>query len=190
MPTIVKVEPLYQGYSRLFQVTLREDDGHEVSQQVEDHGRAVAVLAYDPERRVALVVEVARPAVRYAGHEGEFFEPVAGMIDDGETPEQAIRREAMEEAGLRLRELDRVRRVFSTPGVSTETLELYLATYRPDDRLGDGGGTAAENERLRASERSFAQLLAGVEARTTLDAKLLILLQALQLRRPELFRAP
>lgn len=187
MAEIVKLETLYLGYSKLYQATLREADGREVKQEVEDHGRAATVLAYDPDRRVALLVRVARPPVVYRGYKGEFIEPVAGMIDGDETPDQTVRREAMEEAGLRLTELERVGHVFPSPGVSAETLDLFLAPFRPEDRVAKGGGAEGENERVRILERPLAELWAAAEAGELPDAKLLILIQALKLRRPELF---
>lgn len=187
MERIVRLEPLYSGYSKLFQATLRQDDGREVVQQIEDHGRAAAVLAYDPDRRVALVVKVARPAVVHAGETRRMLEPVAGMIEDEESAEQTARREALEEAGVSLSSLEPVGRVFSSPGVSTETLALFLAPFSAGDRRGAGGGAPGENEQVAAFELTLAELWRQVEAGEVADLKLLTLLQALRLRRPEVF---
>ena len=56
------------------------------------------------------------------------------MIDPGEAPEACARREAMEELGVRLETLEPVSRVWSSPGVSSERISLYLAPYGLADR--------------------------------------------------------
>lgn len=187
MPTIVKLDTVYQGWGRLMLATVREDDGTEVRRQIEDHGHVAAVLPYDPERRVAALIRIARAPALYAGETRDLVEPVAGLIDRGEDAETAARREAMEEAGLRLGALDIVGRVFPSPGASSETMTLYLAAFTLADRTGAGGGADGEDEHLEAFERPLAGLWADVEAGAIADGKLLTLLLALKLRRPELF---
>lgn len=114
-------------------------------------------------------------------------EVCAGMIDPGENAETAIRREAYEELGVILTDLEPIGRVYSTPGVSTERISLYLARYSLADRTGTGGGAAGEHENITVNERSLAALAADVNAARIDDAQLLQLTMALQLRHPELF---
>jgi hypothetical protein len=73
------------------------------------------------------------------------------------------------------------------PGVSTERMTLYLAEYRAKDRVGDGGGVAHEDEEVRVVELGLKELAALMAADGVVDMKTLALVQALQLRRPELF---
>ena len=54
------------------------------------------------------------------------MEAIAGRIED-ETPLDAVRREAEEEAGLRIREFGHVGTCWFPPGGSTERVCLYLA---------------------------------------------------------------
>ena len=56
-PEIVGKSPLHEGWCKLFRVLIRIDGG-EVIREVEDHGRAVAVLPYDPVRRTALLIKL------------------------------------------------------------------------------------------------------------------------------------
>ncbi|MEO8530768.1 MAG: NUDIX domain-containing protein, partial [Deltaproteobacteria bacterium] len=66
-------------------------------------GDAVTVLPYDPKRDRVMVVEQFRYGPYLRGdHNPWTLEPIAGRIDPGETPEQAARREAVEEAHLTL----------------------------------------------------------------------------------------
>lgn len=187
MAKILRTEVKDDSWATFLRVEVRLDDGEVVWRQVEDHGRAAAVLPYDPERRTALLVELFRAPGLYAGGSGAVVEAIAGIIDDGETAEVAAAREAMEEAGVRLGELEFVGEVWTTPGISTERMSLYLAAYSAADQVSAGGGVEGEHENITVRERPLRELGAELEAARVGDMKLLALLQALKLRRPELF---
>ena len=55
---ILSSRPLYQGWLNLLMVRLRAADGVEVDRHVVEMRRAVAVLPFDPERRVAITVSL------------------------------------------------------------------------------------------------------------------------------------
>jgi hypothetical protein len=78
-------------------------------------------------------------------------------------------------------------RRLARPGVSTERLSLFLSPCRSADRIGDGGGIEGEHERITVVERPLAELMANVDQGRIADAKLLTLVLALRLRRPDLF---
>lgn len=183
---ILKKEPLHRGFLNVTAVTARTPQG-EVRREVEHHGAAAAVLCYDPERRVALVVEVLRFGPLLEGAEATLLEAAAGMIDKGETPEAAAKRELGEELGLTVSALEPVGAVWATPGVSGERLHLFLAAYSSADRTGEGGGKPEEREGLRPLELPLAELWRRLEPGGVTDLKTVALLQALRLRRPELF---
>src|SRR5690606_32645615 len=102
-------------------------------------------------------------------------------------PEECARREAMEEAGLRLRILEPVGTAWSAPGITTERLTLFLAPYAPADRVGEGGGLAEEHEEIEVLELDIARLAEMMEGHAIRDMKTLILVQALRIRHPNLF---
>jgi nudix-type nucleoside diphosphatase (YffH/AdpP family) len=181
-----KVETVYQGYCTLMRATLSAAGGASVTREIEHHGRAAAVLPYDPERRTALLVSLPRPPVIWAGGPPELAEAPAGMIED-EDGEDTARREALEEAGVRLDRLEHIGSPFSTPGVSSERIDLFLAEYRAADRVEAGGGVAGEQENITVMEAPLAQVWAWVLARRIEDLKTLALVLALRVRRPELF---
>jgi len=67
------------------------------------HAEAVVVLIYDPARDMVLTVEQFRAPLYGSGDPSPWvWEAVAGLIDAGETPEEAARRETVEEAGVHL----------------------------------------------------------------------------------------
>ena len=181
---ILSSEPIYEGWLSLSDVRY-EDRGEEARRPVVVHPSGAAVLPYDEERRVALVIREVRAPVLLAG-ESAFLEPIAGKRDD-ELPEACIRREAMEEGGLRLGELDHVAHLWPTPATSTERVDLFLASYCAADRVGKGGGLEEEGEHIRVVERSLGELWTAAAAGGIVDMKLFALLQALRIRRPELF---
>jgi nudix-type nucleoside diphosphatase (YffH/AdpP family) len=187
-PDILSKSTLYSGYLTVQELRLRLAGGEEVKREVEDHGRAVAVLPYDPERRVALLIKLLRAPVLVATGAPELLEAPAGMIEEND-PAETARRELMEEAGLRVGELTMVGRVFTSPGVSTERIDLFLAPYSEADRTGSGGGVAGEHEDITVCELPLAGLWAMVERNEIADMKTLTLLLMLKTRQPGLFAA-
>jgi nudix-type nucleoside diphosphatase (YffH/AdpP family) len=187
MAEILKTEVKDDSWATFLRLQVRLDDGEVVWRQVEDHGSAAVVLPYNPDRRTALVVKLFRAPPLYAGADPMIVEPVAGLVDDGETPDAAARREAMEEAGVRLTHLQPVGEVWASPGISTERMSLYLAAYGDADRVAAGGGLAEEHEGITVLETPLVELGRDLEAGRIADMKLLALVQALKLRRPDLF---
>jgi nudix-type nucleoside diphosphatase (YffH/AdpP family) len=183
---ITRQELVYEGWTRLRRVALRMPDGEEVERHIEDHGTAVTVLPYDPERRVALLVSMPRAPVIEAGEE-DLLEAVAGRIE-GEEPETCAHRELLEEAGLRGTQLVPIGQVWSMPSLSTERIHLYLARFRAADRVASGGGAEDENEGISVRELSLDALASGIGDGTIRDMKTMLLVQALMLREPDLFK--
>ncbi|MGA3064725.1 MAG: NUDIX hydrolase [Methylocystis sp.] len=99
----------------------------------------------------------------------------------------AARREALEEAGLQLRSLERIATVWTMPGISTERMTLYLAAYGLEDRIAEGGGVSAEHENISVVEIGLGDLAKLMDAGELVDMKTLALTQALKMRYPELF---
>jgi nudix-type nucleoside diphosphatase (YffH/AdpP family) len=185
-PELLEREIVYAGYLTVGRLRLRLADGAEVWREVARRGDAAAVLPYDVERRRALVVRLLRAPVFDACGEAASEEACAGMIED-ESAEAAARREAREELGVGLGSLEFVARVWPSPGVLSERQSLFLAAYGPADRAGRGGGAEGEHEGVTVVERPLAELAAEADEGRIADGKLLILVLALRLRRPELF---
>jgi nudix-type nucleoside diphosphatase (YffH/AdpP family) len=184
---IRELETVYEGYSTIRVATLAGPDEATFKREIEDHGEAASVLPYDPERRVALLVKLPRAPVIWTGGPERLTEAPAGMIDEGEAAEATVRREALEEAGVKLDELEPLGALFPSPGVSAERIHLFLAPYSAETRSGDGGGVEGEHENIEVVEVPLAELWRRAEAGELLDMKTLTLILALKLRRPDLF---
>lgn len=188
MAKILSFKMLHSGWSTFRQATIELDDGTQVVREIEDHGVAAAVLPYDPERRTALLVRQLRNGVLLSGApDPRLLEAPAGLIDPGEDAGTAARREAMEEVGVELTDLDLVVNAFSMPGVSTERLALFVGAYAQDARTGAGGGLATEHENIEVVELPLAELARMVDAGELTDLKTLTLVLHLRLKRPDLF---
>lgn len=116
-------EYVYRG--RLVNLAL---EGH---YEIVEHAHAVAILAEQDGK--VLFVRQYRPAIKSAT-----LEIPAGLIDEGETPEEAARRELAEEAQLG-GEFEFLAAFYLSPGFCDEKLHVFRATQlvpasaQPDD---------------------------------------------------------
>jgi nudix-type nucleoside diphosphatase (YffH/AdpP family) len=182
-----RIDRLYQGRSNLMVADVRLPDGAILRRAIEDHGPAVAVLPFDPLRRTAILVRQFRAPVFLATTQENTLEAIAGIVDGNEEPIACARREAFEEAGLRLEALEHVGSAWTMPGVSTERMHLYVAPYAQADRAAAGGGLTEEHERITVVEMPLAELARMADDGRLDDMKALVLVQTLRLRRPDLF---
>jgi ADP-ribose pyrophosphatase len=150
---IEKTTP-YQGYFRIDTYRLRHrcfgGGWTEVmSRELLERGHASVVLPYDPARDRVVLIEQFRIGAYAAGFAPWLIEPVAGMVEAGETPEEVARREAVEEAGCEITDLEPIGNVLSSPGGTTEVYHLYCGRA---DSAGIGGihGLTQEHEDIRA----------------------------------------
>ena len=137
---------------------------------------AAIVLPYDPVRDRVLLVEQVRmgPIGRHDPVVWQ-MEPVAGLIDPGETPAQAAHREAREEAGLSLRHLEAAGACYASPGATTEFFNLFVGLCDLPDTDARIGGEASEGEDIRTHVMPFETLLELAETRRTVNAPLTLL---------------
>ncbi|MEV5686939.1 NUDIX domain-containing protein [Streptomyces sp. NPDC052164] len=157
----------------------RHSDGHWSREQRETHDRGdgATILLYDPDRRTVLLTRQFRLPAYVNGHpDGMLIETAAGLLD-GDSPEEAIRREAAEETGHTVGAAEHVFDVYMSPGSVTERLHFFAAPYTPATATGSGGGIAAEGEDIATVELPFTEALAMIRAGEIADAKTIMLLQ-------------
>jgi ADP-ribose pyrophosphatase len=106
---------------------LRADDvrmphGNVARREVVEHYGAVAVVAVDDQRNIAMVYQYRHPIGR------RLWELPAGLLDaGGEPPHVTAARELEEEAGLRADDWHVLVDLDSAPGFSDESVRVYLA---------------------------------------------------------------
>ena len=104
------------------------------------------------------------------------IEVPAGLLD-GDQPEAAIRREAMEETGFRVRDVRFLFKAMTSPGSSTEVIHFFAAVIDTSDRVADGGGLAEEHEDIEVLEVRLPDAIVMIEKGDICDAKTIMLLQ-------------
>lgn len=99
-----------------------EAGGEAFGRLVLEHPGAVIVLAVDDQRRAYCLWQYRHPAQR------RFVELPAGLLDAaGEEPLEAARRELREEAGLEADDWTLLSSTWSSPGITSEVMHLFLA---------------------------------------------------------------
>jgi nudix-type nucleoside diphosphatase (YffH/AdpP family) len=182
---ILSTVTLHEGFCKLLRLRVRLD-GSEFDREVEDHGRAVAILPYDPASGTVLLVRLLRAPPLLTAGIAELLEVPAGLMGE-DSADDAARRELHEEVGLRVTNLEPMGSVWTMPGISTERMDLYLARYSARDRIATGGGLADEHENITVVEMPLAGLWAKALQGEIADMKTLTLTYMLRHRHPELF---
>jgi nudix-type nucleoside diphosphatase (YffH/AdpP family) len=176
--TILAETLIAEGRFRLTRtrVEIEEADGARriLDHEIYRHAGAAAVLLYDPTRAVALLVKQFRLGAYLADGALETLEVCAGMLD-GDAPETCVRREALEETGVRIDSARHVFDAFTSPGSMTEKIACFVAPYRAGDRIGAGGGVDAD-ERIEVVEIPFDEALRMIETGAIRDAKTIALI--------------
>jgi 8-oxo-dGTP pyrophosphatase MutT (NUDIX family) len=102
--------------------TVQMPDGQQVGREVVEHPGAVGIVAMDEADQVLLIRQYRHPAVRL------LWEIPAGLRDvAGEPPLETARRELLEEAGYLAADWQVLADFFTSPGITSERLRVYLA---------------------------------------------------------------
>lgn len=151
--SVIKTRSLYSGFFRLTEVVLRHDlfeggESPELRRELLDRHQAAAVLPYDPVRDEIVLIEQFRIGAGDDPTGPWLFEIIAGLREPGESAEDLVVREAVEEAGCAVSDLIPVHRYYSSPGSSNEQIQIFVA--RTDTRgLGGTHGVHQEGEDIR-----------------------------------------
>jgi nudix-type nucleoside diphosphatase (YffH/AdpP family) len=141
-----------------------------------DRGDGATILLYDREQRTVLFTRQFRFPVYVNGHaDGMLLETAAGLLDEDDA-EIAIRREAAEETGVRVGEIEHVFDIYMSPGSVTEKLHFYAAPYHRDDVDGRQHGVEDEGEDIEVVELDVTDAVAQIGT-SIVDAKTVMLLQ-------------
>lgn len=152
----------YDGYFKVerYLIKHRKHEGgwtEVMSREIFERGHATAVLLYDPDLERMVFIEQFR-AGAYAAFQSPWFddvthspwtlECVAGIIDEGESPEDVVRREAVEEANCTVTDMVPIAHYLASPGGTSESIFVFCGRT---DASGAGGvhGLDAEHEDIR-----------------------------------------
>ena len=130
--------------------------------EVFERGDAVGVLPYDPVTDSLVMIEQFRPGAMRGDDSPWMLELIAGVVESGESDEQVVHREAMEEAGCELSELLPIATVLPSAGACTEQVRLFCGRVS-SAAIGGIHGLAQEGEDIlvhSVSRHDALQLLA------------------------------
>lgn len=154
--TLIEERQPYSGFFSFQELDLshpqfRGGMGPIITRGVLGTGPAIMVLPYDPVRDHVLLVEQFRTGPYAAGDRAPWFlEPIAGMIDAGELPEDTARREAKEEAGVTLGRLIPLGASYPSPGLSMEIHHYFVGLCDLPEGSDGFGGVADEHEDIKS----------------------------------------
>lgn len=184
---ILDSETVYQGFFRLERYRLRHrlfagGMSGPVQRELFERGHAAAVLLYDPQRDAVVLLEQFRIGALQAAGGPWLLEIVAGMIEEGESAAEVVRREALEEAGARIQRLEFICDYLVSPGGTSETISLYCGLV-DSDGLGGIHGLEEEQEDIRVTVVTFDQAWALWQQGQINSASPIIALQWLAMQR-------
>jgi ADP-ribose diphosphatase len=185
-PRNAKIHSIITRFNDFFQineidVSHRQRDGSMSRQHrlVFERGDSVAVLLLNRDTRHVILVNqfkvpslIGRLRDDATATDGWILETIAGMIDPGETPNQAAKRETEEESGYRVTNLEPICTFFSSPGGTSERVFLYFAEVSGADRDGKGGGLAGED--ITVVDMKVNELFERLDRHALDDPKLII----------------
>lgn len=164
---ILQKKTVFQGYFHVdrYRLKFRRFDGGwspEATREIFERGHAVGLVLYDPARDEIGLIEQFRPGALAAGWDPWLIEIPAGIIDEGQTPEEVAIREAQEETGLAISEPILAARYLVTPGGSSETMQIFAARIDATQLKGVHG-LEEEAEDIRVFPLAVDEALAWVE---------------------------
>lgn len=127
---VLRTEQIFSGRGMIVRVdTVITSTERQTTREVVERNDAVCILAVDNDGYILLERQY-----RYSINQ-ELLELPAGMIEQGEKPEDCARRELQEETGYIPRKLEEIAGWYVAPGFCTEFMHLFLATELNPSRL-------------------------------------------------------
>jgi ADP-ribose pyrophosphatase len=175
---ILERKTVCQSYFRIDRYMLRHKRfgggwSQPVMREVFERGHSVAALLYDPQADVVVLIEQFRAGAMAAKMGPWLIECVAGIIDEGETPEDVARREAVEECGCTLGRIEPIGEFLYSTGACSEVCHLFVGEV---DSSNAGGifGLADEHEDIKTHIVPVATAIEWLDSHKIDNAAMLI----------------
>lgn len=155
-----------------------------INRELIHKGHAASVLLYDPKLDKVVMVEQFRVGTMENASPQDMqsawtLELVAGFIEEGESAEEVIHREAEEESGSVIMEIMPIYKFHASPGNSSETTTLFCGKV---DASNSGGifGLMHEGEDIRVHVLTLEEAHSNIESGRINTATPIIALQWLE----------
>ena len=162
---ILERKPVYSGFAKVEQVTLQhrlfEDQqfSQPILRELVKRPEAAGVLLYDSKQQLFGLIEQFRIGAIDNQASAWQLEVVAGLVEDSDTPEQTVIREAQEEAGVTILDPQLLYSFYPSAGACNELFHLYVA----DTQLSHTNqifGVLGEAENIKLHVLKYNQLTA------------------------------
>jgi len=150
------------------------------TREVYDRGNGATILLYSKAKKTVLLIRQFRmPTFVNGNANGMLLETCAGLLDN-DSPEDCIRKEAIEETGFAVGKVDKLFEAYMSPGSVTEIVHFFAAEYDESQRQNAGGGV--EDEDIDVLEVPFSEALAMIKDGRIKDVKTIMRLQYAQVQ--------
>jgi len=129
---IIEKRTIWQGYFKMVKYFFRHPlyaggKSEVIEREMFERGHAVAVIPYDPISDEIVLIEQIRVGAFESKQNPWLIEVVAGVIEEGEVSVDVAYRELFEESGVAAQSMEQVMSFLTSPGASSESIDLYLA---------------------------------------------------------------
>jgi len=150
------------------------------SREVYDRGNGATILLYNRAKKTVLLINQFRMPTYVNGNaSGMLLETCAGLLDN-DSPEDCIRKEAIEETGYAIGHAEKLFEAYMSPGSVTEVVHFFAAEYDESQKVNAGGGV--EDEDIEVLELPFTEALAMIKDGRIKDGKTIMLLHYAQIQ--------
>lgn len=132
---IISRKKAFEGFHDLEEFVIQhtlDDAGtwsSNVHREVFHTGHCVAIIMYDPEKDQLLLTKQFRVGAWVGNNDPWMLEFPGGLVDEGEDPQTAAKREALEETGCTVSRIEPVMVFYPSPASINETVHLFVAQY-------------------------------------------------------------
>ena len=150
---IINKKNLYSGFFSLnkYEFIHEKHNGEwtsTVEREVFSGAHVSSLLPYDPIKKEIILIQQFRAGALSRYDENYLLEIVAGIVDEGENPEQTAIRECFEETGCEVKKIHPIQSYFPAPGSSESYYHLYLGEIQ-----------AFDGERIKGLEKENEDIL-------------------------------
>ena len=140
--------------------TIEKKSGQVTTREIVEHKDCIAVVVVDGADNIVMVKQFRTPVNRV------LLEIPAGGVEDGEDPEDCVRRELQEEIGYLPGKIERLGGFYAAPGYCSEYLHVFLATDLSESRL-----IAEDTDEIEVVRIPLPEILKMIDSGEICDAK-------------------
>jgi ADP-ribose pyrophosphatase len=158
---ILSTRTVFEGRAvKLSVKTVEKSTGETVTREIVEHRDCIAAVVLDGQGDVVMVRQYRIPTGK------DLLEIPAGVMEDGESPDECVRRELQEEIGYLPTKVIRLGGFYAAPGYCTEYINLFLATGLKESRL-----VAEDTDEIEVVRVPVANIAGMIDSGDICDAK-------------------